>query len=242
MRLFFLGDGKVEGLGLNEELWEQAMLAGRGKHVAPTTLVRWAAIKEGEIGKLMFALSRWLVGIVARKSVAGANAACVAPDGSTPCTYCLSIGKTCSYEPVKRGPPKTYVESLEQRMEAMEALLRNLSASSGIDLVAMMDESEAGSPEDQLAMEKVVESIQQRNRGTPEASTPTRPLSPDTANVVDNDELMVDKVVSRRFETAVAPGANPSMPPPLAVSLHRTQCRTLPCEEHPTRSRKSSSG
>jgi hypothetical protein len=44
-------------------------------------------------------------------------------DGSETCTYCAGINKPCTYEPIRKGPPKTYVESLENRMEAMEELL-----------------------------------------------------------------------------------------------------------------------
>ncbi|GAA5925767.1 hypothetical protein JCM3775_001495 [Rhodotorula graminis] len=49
----------------------------------------------------------------------------------TPCTLCASQGIPCvfSERPVKRPPPKGYVESLERRLEAMEGLLSNLSSS-----------------------------------------------------------------------------------------------------------------
>ncbi|KAM0754722.1 hypothetical protein T439DRAFT_345565 [Meredithblackwellia eburnea MCA 4105] len=70
----------------------------------------------------------------------------------SPCARCKSAGVPCTFEakPTKRGPPKGYVESLERRLEAMEALLRALSATtSGNELdnlssEMMMDDSEEG--------------------------------------------------------------------------------------------------
>ncbi|ORY48410.1 fungal-specific transcription factor domain-domain-containing protein [Leucosporidium creatinivorum] len=99
-------------------------------------------------------------------------------DGSETCTYCAGIGKPCTYEPIKRGPPKTYVESLENRMEAMEELLRNLSASSGIDLVAMMATNESSTDSERTeALERVAESLSQQRQAVGQ-ETPSVPRPP----------------------------------------------------------------
>ncbi|KAK4050085.1 Gypsy retrotransposon integrase-like protein 1 [Microbotryomycetes sp. JL201] len=51
-------------------------------------------------------------------------------------------------QPTRRGPPKSYVASLERRLEAMESLLKNLSASSGQDSSALLAKLDALSAAD----------------------------------------------------------------------------------------------
>lgn len=58
------------------------------------------------------------------------------PQGGS-CEYCSGAGIACSLAPTPIGPPKTYVESLEQRLKATQELLRNLSTSAGVDLVGL---------------------------------------------------------------------------------------------------------
>ncbi|GAA5821325.1 hypothetical protein JCM10212_006780 [Sporobolomyces blumeae] len=50
-----------------------------------------------------------------------------------PCVLCVQQGISCTFEQrtTKRGPPKGYVESLERRLEAMEALLTQLAPKEG---------------------------------------------------------------------------------------------------------------
>ncbi|GAA5996297.1 hypothetical protein JCM5350_006503, partial [Sporobolomyces pararoseus] len=50
------------------------------------------------------------------------------------CTLCVAQGIPCTYEQrtTKRGPPKGYVESLERRLEAMEALLAQFAGKEGV--------------------------------------------------------------------------------------------------------------
>lgn len=45
------------------------------------------------------------------------------------CTNCITYSYDCTYVEIakKRGPPKGYVESLENRLEKMENLLRRVS-------------------------------------------------------------------------------------------------------------------
>ncbi|KAM0754760.1 hypothetical protein T439DRAFT_321802 [Meredithblackwellia eburnea MCA 4105] len=85
--------------------------------------------------------------------------------GGDPCAECVGANRTCTYEPIKRGPPRTYAESLEQRLEAMEQVLRNIGSSTGMDLGALLDETDDS--EKTMALERAVELLEERRRVEP---------------------------------------------------------------------------
>ena len=83
----------------------------------------------------------------------------------------MNAKRPCTYEPPKRGPPKTYVEALEQRLEAMEGLLRSISVSAGVDEIgALLDTVD--DDEKTQALERAVEVLTARHRTEQDTRTP----------------------------------------------------------------------
>ncbi|KAL8286426.1 hypothetical protein RQP46_004443 [Phenoliferia psychrophenolica] len=83
--------------------------------------------------------------------------------------------RPCTYEPQKKGPPRSYVEALEQRLEAMEGLLRNLSVQVGVEMSDLLD---CDDEEKTLALEKAVEVLTERQKLETGSGTPPGTLRP----------------------------------------------------------------
>ncbi|KAM0754759.1 hypothetical protein T439DRAFT_321801 [Meredithblackwellia eburnea MCA 4105] len=82
--------------------------------------------------------------------------------GEQPCARCTKLKRECVYEQPKITPPKTYAEALEQRLDSMEALLRTISASAGLDIGALLDEID--DDEKTEALERAVDLLRERRK------------------------------------------------------------------------------
>ncbi|ORY46309.1 fungal-specific transcription factor domain-domain-containing protein [Leucosporidium creatinivorum] len=80
------------------------------------------------------------------------------PEGG-PCDYCDSASISCSFAPRVRGPPRSYVEALELRLETTQELLRNLSTSAGVDLVSLAHRP--SEPDSSQKLQKAIKALQQ---------------------------------------------------------------------------------
>lgn len=58
-----------------------------------------------------------------------------------------------------RGPPRTYLEALELRLETTQELLRNLSTSAGVDLVSLAHHP--SEPDSSEKLQKAIKALQQ---------------------------------------------------------------------------------
>ncbi|KAM0755080.1 hypothetical protein T439DRAFT_322136 [Meredithblackwellia eburnea MCA 4105] len=107
-----------------------------------------------------------------KSTVARVDHACVACrknkvrcSGAQPCVRCSRLNLIpCVYDLPKLGPPKTYVESLKRKIEAMENVLRNISVNAGMDdLSSVLDsiENEGAKTE---ALEQAVELLNKRRQ------------------------------------------------------------------------------
>ncbi|KAM0754614.1 hypothetical protein T439DRAFT_321650 [Meredithblackwellia eburnea MCA 4105] len=105
--------------------------------------------------------------------------------GETPsCARCVRLNKLpCIYEAPKLGPPKTYAESLERRIDAMESVLRELALGAGVDLSELLDTAE--DDEKTEALEQAVEILEERRRLESTSSPPVP--SPPPPRPVDVD-------------------------------------------------------
>lgn len=80
------------------------------------------------------------------------------PEGGH-CEYCSSNGIACSFAPKVQGPPQTYVEALELRLETTQELLRNLSTSAGVDLVSLAHHPSG--PDSAQKLQQAIRALQQ---------------------------------------------------------------------------------
>lgn len=96
--------------------------------------------------------------------------------------------------------PRTYVESLEQRLAAMEALLKMLAVSpgvdtGGIDLGALLERND--DDEKTLALQEAAATLGARAAGVPpNSSTPSSPLDSSSARNAVPSEFTLHKVPS----------------------------------------------
>lgn len=119
-----------------------------------------------------------------------------APDA--PCARCVLKGTPCTFEERAkiRQPPRSYVESLEMRLEAMEVLLKKVSPTAGRDIEAL---GEKGSPIELAESGGSVE-------GSPLGGEKREEIEDEELDVLGDEvhELSIDKVP---FVSLLAPDA-----------------------------------
>jgi len=81
---------------------------------------------------------------------------------TTPCTYCVSRNKACTYTTPAKGPPLTLAAALETRVKATEALLRQLSLTTKTDLLKLIDAAE---PEREAALTVAASRLRDAHNG-----------------------------------------------------------------------------
>lgn len=128
------------------------------KKVALTFVHQRAAVQQAGLqAREIMSVSgadQWRVGgrgiLAACAACKARKTKCVVESDVAGCSYCLTVGLACSLAPAPTAtaPPRTYVNALEQRLQATEELLRKLSFSTGVDLVSLAEKPDKANAKD----------------------------------------------------------------------------------------------